>query len=284
MHVHWIDQYRFGTSPVHQLDARVKLLVTIAYILVASLTPVGAWPAYGLLFALVLGATLVTGLGLLLVQRRALVALPFALAALTVLFATEGTTLFTLPIGSWRLTATVPGLIRFLSIVLKSWLSVQMAILLAGTTSFPDLMAAMRSLRFPPILVAIVSFMWRYIFVLADEAMRLRRARDARSAVLPEQSPVHSTAFRDADAKLGKGFKSGGTIPWRARVVGGMAGNLFLRSYERSERIYQAMLARGYRGELRTLTPAHLDPRDVWVGVAVTVYLTAVLVAGVLLW
>jgi cobalt/nickel transport system permease protein len=265
MHVHWIDQYRRGASLVHRLDARVKLLLTLVYILVASLMPVGAWPAYGLLFAFVLGATLVSGLGLLLVQRRALVALPFALAAVTVAFTTEGAVAFTLPLGPWRLEATEPGLVRFWSIMLKSWLSVQVAVILAGTTPFPDLMAAMRALRFPPVLVAIVSFMWRYAFVLADEAMRLGRARDARSAVRP-------------------GFKSGGRLSWRAKVVGGMAGNLFIRSYARSERIYQAMAARGYQGELRTLTPAYLHARDVWLGLVVIVYLTAVLVAGMVLW
>jgi cobalt/nickel transport system permease protein len=123
----------------------------------------------------------------------------------------------------------------------------------------------MRSLRFPRILVAIVSFMWRYIFVLVDEAMRLSRARDARSAVQP-------------------GRKSGGSIPWRAKVVGGMAGNLFIRSYSRSERIYQAMEARGYQGELRTLASPHLHTYDVRIGLAVMLYLAAVLTAGIVLW
>jgi len=264
MHVHWIDQYRRGASPVHRLDARIKLTLTIAYILVASLTPTGTWLAYGLLFALVVGATLASELGVLLVQRRALVALPFALAAITVIFSTEGRVLLTLSLGPWRLQATEPGVVRFLSILLKSWLSVQMAVILAATTRFPDLMAAMRSLRFPRILVAIISFMWRYIFVLVDEAMRLSRARDARSAVRP-------------------GLKSGGRIPWRARVAGGMAGNLFIRSFARSERIYHAMAARGYQGELRTLTLPHLALYDAGIGLAVIAYLAAVLVAGIVL-
>lgn len=264
MHVHWIDQYRDGTSPVHRLDARVKLVLTIVYILVASLMPVGAWPAYALLFAFAVAVALASGLGLSMVQRRALVAIPFALAAITVIFSTPGPVLFSISVGSWQLQATVPGMERFVSILLKSWLSVQMAVILAATTPFTDLMAAMRALRFPRILVAIISFMWRYIFVLVDEAMRLSRARDARSAVRP-------------------GLKSGGRISWRAKVVGGMAGNLFLRSYTRSERIYQAMTARGYQGELRTLTLPHRHSIDVAVGLTVTVYLLAVLVAGVVL-
>ena len=265
MHVHWIDQYRGGTSSIHRLDARVKLTLAIAYILVASLTPVGAWPAYGLLFVFSVVVTLASRLGLLLVQRRALVALPFALAAVTVIFSTGGPVLLTLSMGPLRLRATEPGLVRFTSILLKSWLSVQIAVLLAGTTPFSDLMAAMRSLHFPQVLVAIISFMWRYLFVLVDEAMRLRRARDARSAARP-------------------GLEGGGRIPWRAKVAGGMAGNLFIRSYSRSERIYQAMAARGYQGELRSFTSPHLHPRDRTIGLAAMAFLAAVLVAGVLVW
>ena len=265
MHVHWIDQYRGGTSSIHRLDARVKLTLAIVYILVASLTPVGAWPAYGLLFAFSIGATSASRLGLVLVQRRALVALPFALAAVTVIFSTEGPVLFSLSLGPLRLRGTELGLVRFMSILLKSWLSVQIAVLLAGTTPFSELMAAMRSLHFPQVLVAIVSFMWRYIFVLVDEAMRLRRARDARSAVRP-------------------GLKRGGRISWRAKVAGGMAGNLFIRCLSRSERIYQAMAARGYQGELRTFTSPHLHPRDRTIGLAATAFLAAVLVAAVLVW
>jgi len=265
MHAHWIDQYRPKISLMHRLDPRVKLLLTITYILVASLTPVGAWPAYGLLFAFALAATLASNLGIGLVQRRALVALPFALAAITVVFNTDGPVAFDLPVGPWRWQATEPGLIKFASIMLKSWLSVQMAVVLAGSTPFPDLMTAMRALHFPGVLVSIVTFMWRYVFVLVDEAMRLTRARDARSATLP-------------------GSKGGGGLAWRAKVAGGMAGNLFLRSYERSERIYQAMMARGYRGELRTLSPPHLHPRDWVLGLGTTTFLVGVLIGGILWW
>ncbi len=264
MHVHWIDQYRAGDSPIHRLDARVKLLLTLAFILIASLMPAGAWVAYGLLFAFVLGTALVSKMGVGMVQRRALIAIPFALAAITVLFSTTGPPLFTLNLAGWRLQATEPGAVRFVSILLKSWLSVQAAVILAAATPFPDLTVAMRALHFPRPLVAIISFMWRYVFVLVDEAMRLRRARDARSATQP-------------------GLKSGGRLTWRAQVVGGMAGSLFLRSYERGERIYQAMVARGYRGELRTLTPPHLHPTDITVGIAATAYLALALLVGMVM-
>ena len=119
MHVHWIDQYRSGNSLIHQLDARVKLTLTIIYIVVASLTPMGAWFAYGMLLALAMAATAVSDLGFSLVQRRALVAIPFALAAITIIFTTDGPVVFTLSLGSWQIQATEPGLVRFTSILIK---------------------------------------------------------------------------------------------------------------------------------------------------------------------
>jgi cobalt/nickel transport system permease protein len=106
-------------------------------------------------------------------------------------------------------------------------------VLLTATTPLPDILVAMRALGVPRLLVAILGLMWRYVFVLADEALRMMRAREARSA--------------------SAGGKGGGTTTWRAQVAGQMVGSLFLRGYERSERIYHAMLARGYDGTVRSL-------------------------------
>jgi cobalt/nickel transport system permease protein len=232
MHANLLDPYFESSSPVHRLDSRVKLALVVAFVLTAALTPVGAWPVYVLLLALALSVELLSGLGIGYYLKRALLALPFVLAALPVLFTTQGAILAHLPLN---LTISEPGLVRFVSVALKSWISVQAAVLLATTTPFPQILVAMRSLRVPRLLVAIIGLMWRYLFVMADEALRLMRARQARSS--------HALA----------GGKAGGTLAWRAKVTGGMAGNLFLRSLERSDRIYMAMLARGYDGEMRSL-------------------------------
>jgi cobalt/nickel transport system permease protein len=136
-----------------------------------------------------------------------------------------------------------------------------MAILLVATTQFPDLMHALRHLHVPTLLVAIISFMYRYLFVLADEALRLLRARDSRSAYRP-------------------GYKSGGTVAWRARVAGNMAGQLFVRSYERSDRVYNAMLARGYDGQFLTLNPHVMRPNDWFIGAATTIILLIIQIVG----
>lgn len=236
MHVHFLDPYRPHDSPIHRLDPRVKFLLVLAFIFTNALVPVGAWPVYILLFALVLSATLLSELGVGYVLKRASLAFPFVLAALPLIFTLPGPVVLSLPAGPWTLTLSQPGLVRFASIALKSWISVQAAIVMAASTPFPDLLAAMRAVGIPRLLVAIFGLMWRYLFVLADEALRLMRAREARSG----------------DAGL-PGLRTGGSLAWRARVTGGMAGNLFLRAFERSDRIYMAMLSRGYDGEVRAL-------------------------------
>ncbi len=236
MHVHFLDPYRPRHSVVHALDARVKFPLAVGFILATALVPAGAWAAYVLLLASVLSVVILSELGVGYVLKRALLALPFVLAALPVMFTLPGEPLLRMTIGPWTPTISDQGLVRFLSIALKSWLSVQAAIVLAGTTPFPELLAAMRAVRIPRLLVAIIGLMWRYLFVLADEALRLMRARAARSG--------------HADVP---GVRPGGTLAWRAQVTGGMAGNLFLRSFDRAERIYAAMAARGYDGEVRLL-------------------------------
>lgn len=243
MHVHFLDPYQPRNSPLHQLDPRVKLVLTLAYILAAALTPHGAWHVYILLFSIALAVEVLSDLGIAYVLRRAVLAFPFVLAALPVLFTVDGAALVNFSFFNWTLTLTQPGVERFLSIALKSWISVQMAIVLAATTTFPDLMSAMRAIKIPRLLVAIFGLMWRYLFVLVDEALRLLRARAARSG-------------QSERAEL----KTGGTIAWRARVAGGMAGSLFLRGFERSDRIYMAMISRGYDGEVRHLPLPALRP------------------------
>ena len=236
MHVHFLDPYRALHSAIHELDARLKFGLTLAFIITCSLMPVAAWPAYVLLFALVLSLEILSGLGIAYVMKRAALAFPFALAAFPVIFGNEGTQLARLHLFGIPMAITLEGLERFASIALKSWLSVQAAIVLAATTPFPELLQAMRAVGVPKLLVAMSGLMWRYLFVLVNEAVRLMRARTARSgkSSLPELRP-------------------GGALPWRAQVAGGMAGSLLLRAFERSERIHVAMLSRGYDGETRSL-------------------------------
>jgi cobalt/nickel transport system permease protein len=267
MHVHFLDPYQPRSSLIHTLDARVKFILALALILTSALIPTGAWPIYILLFALVVSIEVLSELGVAYVLKRSLLALPFVLAAIPLVVTLPGTPLLTLKLGSWIQAVSQPGVERFLSIALKSWISVQVAVVLAASTPFPDLLMAMRAVRLPRLLVAVVGLMWRYLFVLVDEVLRLLRARAARSG--------HSNQ---------PGLKPGGSVVWRARVAGGMAGNLFLRAIERSDRIYMAMVSRGYDGEVRSLPLPALRPAH-WVVLGLSLFLLASLLGlGYLIW
>ncbi len=262
MHINTFDHYQTIESPIHRLDPRVKVMGTVFFILSNVLLPDGSWLAFAASWLLVVLISRLAKLSLKFIITRSLIALPFALAAITAIFTLPGNPVYVWSIGPWTLTATDAGLIRFASILLRSWISVQMAIVLTATTQFPDLIHALRHLKVPDILVSTISFMYRYLFVLSDETLRLLRAREARSA------------------QLTQGSKSGGSIFWRAKIAGNMAGQLFLRSYERSERVYNAMLARGYFGTLLTLNPHVMEIRDwVW-GAALLAAITAIQIAS----
>jgi cobalt/nickel transport system permease protein len=240
MHLNTFDHYQQHSTWIHRLDPRVKVLVALFFIIFTALLPDGAWLAYGLSWGFVLAAGLIAHIRPWFLIKRSLLVLPFLLAALTVIFTLPGTVLW---VGPWGLTITDAGLIRFFSILCRSWVSVQMAILLTATTRFPDVLHALRHLKVPAILVSILAFMYRYLFVLADEVGRLLRARAARSARLPQQP-------------------AGRSIWWRAQIAGSMVGQLLVRSLARSDRVYQAMLARGYRGELLTMNPHVMHTLD----------------------
>lgn len=252
MHANAFDRYYAAESPLHRLDPRVKVVVTVAFILSNALLPDGAWAAFGLGWILLLLANSASNLGVDFTFRRSFIALPFMLVAVSAIFAPSGQ-----PLAEWRvfgisLVPTDAGLIRFGSILLRTWLSVQAGILLVTVTPFPDLIHAFEHLRVPPVLTTIVAFLYRYLFVLTDEVLRLLRARDSRSAAIP-------------------GRKSGRDVFWRAKITGHMAGQLFVRSYERSDRIYNAMLARGYTGQMRTLR-AHLMCRHDWLVLSACIF------------
>ena len=249
------ERYVAGRSAIHTADARAKLPAALAYVFAVTLTPVGHWPALALLALPPAAALVLSRLSLLLVLRRSALALPFLLAAVPLVFTKEGEVLFNVPLFGW--TASQEGLEAVLSILAKSWLSMLAAVILTATTPAVELLRAMRSLGLPRLLVATVSFMYRYLFVIGEEALSLMRARDSRNARLPGQ-------------------KGGGTLGWRAKVLGNMVGSLFLRTYERSERVYAAMQARGYDGEPRFLWRRAWRTTEVVLVVGLVAYLAGV--------
>ena len=226
------DNYQEGTSTIHGLDPRVKVAAVVMFVLAVNLIPEGDWFMFLLFWIGVWGLIRVAGVGVFEVLKRSIVALPFALAAIVIPFTLPGRALFALPLVGWEVTE--PGLIRFLTILLRFGMAVQMAVLLTRVTRFPDIIWALRGLRLPPSLVTVIGLMYRYFFVIGDEALRMRRARSARSASLP-------------------GSRRPSAL-WQTKVVGLMVGSLFLRALGRSERIHAAMLSRGYDGSPRLLS------------------------------
>jgi cobalt/nickel transport system permease protein len=256
-----LDPYRPGDSLAHRLDARVKVGLAMGFILAVAFTPHGAWPVLLILTSLALVAAIFAELRVGFVLARTAVALPFVLAALPLLFTIAGRPLFALP---WGWIATHEGLARLTSVVLKAWLSVLSALILTATTPFNAILVTLRGWGLPRVLVSIVALTWRYLFVLVAEAQRLMRARASRSG--------------RAEGKRGD------SLIWRAHVTGGMAGSLLLRGMDRADRIYGAMVARGYDGEPRMLVhpPLAVPGRAFLVMGLVTLALLAL--AGLFFW
>jgi cobalt/nickel transport system permease protein len=231
-----LDRHVPRESPIHDFDPRLKLVLVLSGIVGITLLPMGTYAVYAVVWAVLAALSVAARLGPRRLVRGSVIVLPFALVALPLIFTRPGDPVFVIDVGLFQLTATREGLRDATSIVAKSWLSVQVALLLAYTTPFPTLLASLRALRLPALMVSIIGFMYRYLAVIGDEAARLGRARSARA--------------------VGKGIGGIAGLRWRARVTGGMVGSLFIRSYERSERVHAAMLSRGFTGTLPAMAMA----------------------------
>lgn len=226
----------------HKLDARFKIIALLIFLLTNSLLPVGAWAAFILPASLLISAFIFVQLPVrLLIRRTAAIELAFLIMALPLLFKKGGPEIFLLNVANAPLAITSTGLNSFLTLLLKSLLSIHASLLLISTTSINDLLDAMQRLGFPHLMSSLVMLMVRYLSLLKEEVQRLLTARAARSGC------------------MGKSPGGLGLILWQLSVTGGMAGNFLLRSLERSERVYQAMQARGYDGRMRRVEKIPLD-------------------------
>ncbi len=208
-----------------RVDPRVKVVAIFGFVAVVS-----SLSAKILLLAaalIITGLALSSGMGAVCLLRRLALVLPFAGVVLAVLpFAVPGDELIRISLGPVTLAATQQGVDRAAVLSLRVLTAVLAVNTLTATTSFPDLMKALRGLRVPDAFVQVLEFTVRYIFVLAEEVRRMRLARRSRC------------------------FEYRGTLFSRAvfRTLGQLVGVLFVRSWDRGERIYCAMLARGYSG------------------------------------
>lgn len=224
------SKYPVFNSKFHQLNPLVKLIFTLVFIVFVNLSPEKAWEAY-ILYAIYLIAILIsTRLMFTDVAKRTLISIPFMLAAFPLIFSGQAP-YEVFPIFGIEMVISIQGLQKFLSIVIKSILSIQVAILLVLTTNPPEIFFALERLKIPSLFVSIINLAFCYLFLIREEVLRLIRARASRSS-------------SDLTKK-----SSGGSLSWRAKVTGGMAGSILIRSIERSDRVYAAMLSRGYNGK-----------------------------------
>jgi len=255
--------YQPTRSLIHRLNARIKVIFTLIFILAISITPPRAWVAYLLFLTLSLSMSLISRLGIVFILKKALIAIPFAFAAIPLIINGEGIQ-GSIQIANHQIFFSQEGSAQFLSIVLKSWISIQAAILLVSTTPFSQILNTFNFLKVPKLLTTIVALMWRYLFVIEKEVTRMLQARSSRSS------------------RLSGSKHTGGNILWRAKVTGGMAGSLFLHSIERSERVYSAMLARGYNGSFPVQEAEFLTLQDWIILILGTTLILAVWLLGIM--
>lgn len=236
-------------TSLYRMDPRVKVVAIFGFVaVISSLT---SKPLLAAAAGLITGLALISGMGAGCLLRRMVMVLPFTGVMLLIFpFVVPGEALFSLQIGPFQLAATDHGISRAAVLSLRVLTAVLAVNLLTATTPFPDLMRALRGLRVPDVFVQVIEFTVRYIFVLADEVRRMRLARKSRCF------------------KAGRSFFDRSTI----RTLGQLVGVLFIRSWDRGERIYCAMLSRGYSaGAGAKKRPARIDWGDLCWGIVILV-------------
>ncbi|MCW2818639.1 MAG: Cobalt transporter permease [Marmoricola sp.] len=218
-----------GHSPVHRAPAHLKLLALVAFMLVVVATPRGPSPWLWLLvlhLVLLLAVVRASRVPPAYLARRMVVETPFVVFALLVPFVSEGTRVQVL-----GLSVSEPGLWAALGLLAKGTLGVLASLTLAATTQPQEVLVGLRRLHVPDLIVQIMGFMLRYLDVVSAEMARMRTAMRSRGC--DPRSPRH--------------------WPVLARSLGA----LFIRSYERGERVHLAMLSRGYDGTMPDLSSPH---------------------------
>jgi cobalt/nickel transport system permease protein len=224
---HHLDQFARVDSAVTRRPPTARVVGTVVMALGAALLPLGAWPQLGGLGLLVLGLAAMARIrpGSFLVRFLP----PFGfvlLVSVGILVLSPGEAVARM--GPLSITDT--GILRFGSAMGRAAIALAAAVILVSTTSFTELLGALRALRIPETVTTPLALAYRYLYVLTDEAERVRRAARSRNAA--------AGAAR------------------RRTLLTGITAAALSRSLARSERVYQAMLSRGYDGTIRPLHPA----------------------------
>ena len=224
--------YVHGHSLLHQLPAHIKVVAMVSFIFIVVATPPEQFWAFGVYALFLIIVIRISGVRFRTVAPRMLIEVPFVIFALLMpFFGPEPNVEF---LG---LQLSQAGLIAGWGILAKGTIGVTSSIVLAATTPPRDLLLGFERLKVPPLLVQIASFMLRYVHVVTDEMHRMKLARESR------------------------GFQARGIRSWP--IIAQSGGALFIRSYERGERVHLAMLSRGYSGRLPELNHV-VTSRRMW--------------------
>ena len=229
-HVHAL--YRHGHSAIHRLPPHTKVVAAFAFVFAVVATPREALWAFAVYAGLLGALATVARLGARFVASRMVIEIPFVVVALTLPFFGSGDTTEVLGVS-----LSVEGLWDMWNIVAKATLGLLTSIVLAGTTQIPELLRGFDRLRVPRVITAIAGFMVRYLDVVLGEFRRMRVAMRSRAC-----NPTWIGQSR----------------PYAQGV-----GRLFVKSYERGERVYLAMASRGYTGHMPT-APADQAAATTW--------------------
>jgi cobalt/nickel transport system permease protein len=238
-----LDRLSYRDTFVHRLDPRVKVVATMLFLFTVVSFPKYEVAALVPFFLFPMLLATIGEIPVRFILRKVLLVSPFA-----IMIGVFNPFLDSATIAVISGIPVSAGMVSFLSILLKFTLTVSAALLLVATTSFPGVCHALRRLGLPSLFVSQLLFLYRYLFVLMEEAMRITRAREMRSV----------------------GSRGAGI-----RVVARLVGVLFVRTVDRAERIYQAMLSRGFQGDIPSLKRLRVGAADLASLVALVMFLAA---------
>lgn len=226
MRHHFFDHHSAIQSPIQRLDARVKIILACVLLISIVITPNGRFLDFIFFLPLLIYLLYLSNLPKMAIVKKTLYILPFVgMIAISLPFMGSG-----IPIAHFQifvpLIMTDTGLLNFASVIIKAILAIWTMTLLTETTRFNELLVGFQKLGVPLIFTSILGFMYRYIFLFVDETERLNIGRTSRSFGHNKRLAIKGVAY--------------------------MLSSIFLRSFERGERVYQAMCARGFNGTVRS--------------------------------
>ena len=240
-----------GSSPVHRLPAEVKIVAAFLGVLCVVATPREAFGVFGGYLLVLAAVWAMAHIPPGWILRRAVIEAPFVVLAVLLPF-TGGAP--HVDVGWLGLSLSQPGLLGAWNILVKGTLGVLTSLTLAATTPLRDLLLGLQRLHAPAVVVTIATLMLRYADVITAEARRMRLARISRG---------HDPRFL-----------------WQAGATAKGVGSLFVRSYERGERVHLAMLSRGWTGRMPRLSDAVTTRRHWLAGLSPVVVAAALAVTG----